>query len=129
MTVESYNPSLADELPVRLTEKALQHFYRQLSASQDRSVRLSVKESGCTGFKYVLDMVQTAEQGDIAYELPYQDTKVSILVAADSLKALKGLELDYKTQGLNSTIEFNNPNAVDHCGCGESFSIVDDSNE
>jgi Fe-S cluster assembly iron-binding protein IscA len=36
---------------------------------------------------------------------------------------VQGTEVDYATEGLNSTIKFNNPNAQDLCGCGESFSV------
>jgi len=36
---------------------------------------------------------------------------------------LKGTELDYVQNGLNSELIFNNPNISAQCGCGESFSI------
>ena len=31
--------------------------------------------------------------------------------------------IDFKKNGLNEGFEFGNPNAKDHCGCGESFRI------
>jgi Fe-S cluster assembly iron-binding protein IscA len=31
--------------------------------------------------------------------------------------------IDYKKDGLSSKIVFENPQAFNHCGCGESFSI------
>jgi iron-sulfur cluster assembly accessory protein len=40
-----------------------------------------------------------------------------------SLSVLQGTEIDYVTEGVNSTVRFHNPNAKDYCGCGESFSI------
>jgi iron-sulfur cluster assembly protein len=36
---------------------------------------------------------------------------------------LIGMNIDFKKNGLNEGFEFVNPNAKDHCGCGESFRI------
>jgi iron-sulfur cluster assembly protein len=33
------------------------------------------------------------------------------------------MNIDFKKNGLNEGFEFGNPNAKDHCGCGESFRI------
>ena len=46
-----------------------------------------------------------------------------MIVAADSLSYLEGMEVDYVREGLNSFFKFNNPNVKDSCGCGESFSV------
>ena len=40
---------------VTVTAAAAEHFRRSLAGSGRAGVRISVKESGCTGFKYVLD--------------------------------------------------------------------------
>jgi Fe-S cluster assembly iron-binding protein IscA len=36
---------------------------------------------------------------------------------------LQGTTVDYVREGLNFLLKFENPNAQDHCGCGESFNI------
>ena len=78
-----------------------------------------MKKSGCSGFAYVLDFAETVNPDDVVYE---QDG-VKVIVAADSLSYLDGMEVDYVREGLNSFFKFNNPNVKDSCGCGESFSV------
>lgn len=116
MSVESFNPSVDS---VKVTEAAQRHFKRQLSTGSAKGVRLSVKESGCTGYAYVLDLVDAPEQEDLVLHLD----GLEIFLDKASLPVLQGTEIDYVTEGVNSTIRFQNPNAKDYCGCGESFSI------
>jgi Fe-S cluster assembly iron-binding protein IscA len=40
-----------------------------------------------------------------------------------SLRDTRGGSIDFTVKGLNGTFEFDNPNATDECGCGESFTI------
>lgn len=117
MTVLTFDPT---ETLVRVSEKAERHFTKQLELEQATAVRLSVKESGCTGFAYVLDMVTEAIADDIHLVLP---SGISLYVDPKSVPVIQGTEIDYVLQGVNSVIEFRNPNVIDSCGCGESFSI------
>ena len=48
---------------------------------------------------------------------------IRLAVGADALNVLRGTEIDFVTEGVNSVIKFNNPNVVAECGCGESFSV------
>ena len=45
------------------------------------------------------------------------------MVSEKNLPLLDGVEVDYAKQGLNEGFRFNNPNAKEMCGCGESFSV------
>ena len=49
---------------------------------------------------------------------------VSVFVQDQDWPFVRGTEIDYETEGLNSMLKFNNPNADAKCGCGESFSIA-----
>ncbi|TGG90394.1 iron-sulfur cluster assembly accessory protein [Natronospirillum operosum] len=119
MSVESFSPT-ADV--VRVTPAAIEHFRRQIETGDDaRAVRLSVKESGCTGFMYVVDMVEQGTEGDLHYHL---DEGVDLFVDSAHLAVLNGTEIDYVKAGVNRQLRFNNPNAQDYCGCGESFNIA-----
>ena len=117
MSVESFDP--ARQL-VTVTPAALQHLRRQLEAQAGKAVRLSVKKSGCTGFMYVIDMVDQAAENDLHYRL---DEAVELLIDRDSLPVLSGTEIDLVKEGINRQIRFINPNVKDQCGCGESFSV------
>ncbi len=121
MAVETFSPN---EQAVRVTPAAAEHFKRQLANDgQAGAVRLSVKESGCTGFMYVVDMVNSGEVDDLHYEL---EDGVDLYVDNSSLGILSGTEIDYVQDGVNRQLKFNNPRASDHCGCGESFNVTQD---
>ena len=60
--------------PVVVTEAALRHFRQQIAAAQVAGLRLSVKESGCTGYMYVLDLVDAPADDDLLMQLEKQRT-------------------------------------------------------
>ncbi|GAA6129930.1 HesB/IscA family protein [Halopseudomonas sabulinigri] len=117
MSVESFDPS---SQVVTVSPAAVAHFRRQLSSAQGKSVRLSVKKSGCTGFMYAIDLVEQASASDLHYQL---DEQVELLVDSNSLEVLSGTQIDLVREGVNQQIKFINPNVKDECGCGESFSV------
>ena len=117
MTVQAFDPS---SQVVSVTPAALEHFRRQVTREPGKSVRLSVKKSGCTGFMYVIDMVEQAAAEDLHYQL---DEQIELLVDSSSLDVLSGTEIDLVTEGINRQVRFTNPNVKDQCGCGESFSV------
>jgi len=82
-------------------------------------LRLGVKTSGCSGLAYVLEFVDTLDEGDQVFE----QYGVKVIVDAKSLVYLDGTQLDFVKNGLNEGFEFSNPNVDGECGCGESFSV------
>ena len=117
MTVETFDVS-TDVLSI--TPEAALHLKTQVENKGVSGVRISVKESGCTGYMYVMEEVDSSEADDVAIEL---DNGVSVFVAAESIGFLRGTELDYVREGINRSLKFKNPNVTAACGCGESFSI------
>ena len=115
MTATTFDPISS----VSLTAAAEKYFASKLVKQPGKIIRLSTKESGCTGFAYVLDIVEQAEQEDTV--LAFGD--VTLAVAKDSATMLKGTEIDLVREGVNQVVKFNNPNVVAECGCGESFSV------
>ncbi|TFH73448.1 iron-sulfur cluster assembly accessory protein [Gammaproteobacteria bacterium LSUCC0112] len=121
MSVKSFDPQAFPAEPVSVTPSAVAHFRRQLQKDLSaRAVRLSVKESGCTGFMYVIDLVPDINQNDLRQTL---EEGVELLIDRGSLNVVNGTQIDLVTEGVNRQLRFLNPNAKDHCGCGESFSI------
>ena len=82
-------------------------------------LRLGVKTSGCSGLAYVLEFVDSLDEGDQVFE----QYGVKVIVDAKSLVYLDGTQLDFVKNGLNEGFEFSNPNVDGECGCGESFSV------
>lgn len=106
--------------PITVTESAAQWIDKQLiKRGKGVGIRVSTKESGCTGFKYVLDYVDNPEKTDYVID----QHGVKVFVDTESLAILAGTVLEHKVDGLNSGLDFVNPNVTAQCGCGESFTI------
>jgi len=117
MTVGTFDPAAQ---AVTMTDAALRHFEKALQGNTGKIVRLSTRESGCTGYAYVLDLVDGSVEDDVVL---HPGALVTLAVAPDALKILRGTEIDYVAEGVNNVVKFNNPNVVAECGCGESFSV------
>ncbi len=82
-------------------------------------LRLGVKTTGCSGLAYVIEFVDELQTDDSVFE----SRGIKVVVDPKSLVFLDGTEVDFAREGLNEGFQFNNPNAKDECGCGESFTI------
>ena len=105
---------------ITLTENAAKHV-QNFMAKRGKGVglRLGVRTSGCSGMAYQLEFADAVGEGDLEFD----SHGVKLLVDAQSLPYIDGMELDYTREGLNEGFKFNNPNVKDSCGCGESFTV------
>jgi len=117
MSVKTFDTS-SDLITV--TDAAAEHFRQALAGTAYHGVRISVQESGCTGFKYVLKEADTASQGDVELTL---SNNVRVYLEGKAVTFLRGTEIDFALEGVNRALKFNNPNVTAECGCGESFSV------
>ena len=107
-------------MSISLTAAAAERVRNQLaSRGHGLGLRLSVKESGCSGFSYVVNFADETGANDVVFE----HHGVKLFVAKDNLLVLEGTEVDYVRQGLNESFRFSNPNVKGECGCGESFTV------
>lgn len=81
--------------------------------------KLAVKDTGCSGYSYVMGIADAIGAQDEVFS----SEGISIIIPRDSVAYLQGTEIDLSVQGLNRKLIFHNPNAVDACGCGESFNL------
>ncbi len=91
---------------------------RHMMASNDvkgRVVRLGVTAGGCSGYSYVLDIVETIHPNDRVFEA----AGVRLVCDPRSYLYVNGTELDF--DALGGGFKFNNPNVKRSCGCGTSF--------
>jgi iron-sulfur cluster assembly protein len=108
----------AGSTPVSVTERASRFLAGQLAKHPGAvAVRLAVHPSGCSGFRYRVDPADSILEGDRVFE----SGGVRIAVDALSLPYLHGTVLDVVQEGLARRLRFDNPNARQSCGCGESF--------
>lgn len=106
---------------VTVTDKALVHIreiYSKEGKGPDTGLRLGVTGGGCSGLSYKIEFSEKKEKDNIQ---DYGDIK--IFIDPKSSIYLNGVVLDFK-DGLNGKgLVFENPNAKNTCGCGESFSV------
>jgi iron-sulfur cluster assembly protein len=84
----------------------------------DTKLRVGVKGGGCSGFQYMLDLVEEPKS-EMDEEL--EDKGVKILIDMKSYLYLNGTEIDFKSEVMGEGFVFKNPNATSSCGCGSSF--------
>ncbi len=107
--------------PVRLTERAARQVTKikaEEGLDSNLYLRVAVEGGGCSGLSYKLGLDHREEKDTI-----FESFGIELIVNPDHLMYLEGIEIDYP-DGLDARgFTFDNPNAVDNCGCGTSFSI------
>ncbi len=106
-------------MSIQLSNNAAQRVKHFLEKERGLALRLGVRKTGCSGWAYVVNIATEFGDDDQVFE----DKGVKIVIDNDSLPYLSGSRIDFTTKGLNRTFQFDNPNATDECGCGESFTI------
>ena len=109
-------------MSISLTEKAGKELSKIISeqGSTLNSVilKVGIKGGGCSGFEYVLDLVEESREINEKFE----QFGIKIEVDPKSYLYLKDLIIDFKDEIYNRGFVFNNPNQTSSCGCGKSFS-------
>ena len=106
-------------MSIELTDNAAQRVKNFLEKENGMALRLGVRKTGCSGWAYEVSIASELMNEDEVFE----DKGVKIVVDRESLPFLQGSKIDFTVSGLNRTFKFENPNATDECGCGESFTI------
>jgi iron-sulfur cluster assembly protein len=106
---------------ISITDKAIEQI-KIISQTDNpdgsKGLRLAVTGGGCSGLSYKIEFSDKKERDNVLHF-----NGVNVFIDPKSLIYLKGIVLDFK-DGLNGKgFSFDNPNAKNTCGCGESFSI------
>ncbi len=89
------------------------------AATPEAVLRVGVKNGGCAGMSYTMDLAGAAGPRDDVVE----DQGVKVVVDPKAVLFLLGTEMDFQTSKLSSGFVFRNPNQTSACGCGESVAI------
>lgn len=107
-------------MAITMTDAAVQHVARYLEKrGKGAGIRVGVRTSGCSGMAYVLEFIDDVDADDQLFQFD----GVKVAIDPKSMVYLDGTELDFVKEGLNEGFKFNNPNARNECGCGESFNV------
>jgi len=109
-------------MAISLTEKAANEIKsiirEQNLPAESTRLRVGLKGGGCSGFTYMLDLVEEPA-GENDEEMDSHG--VRIVVDMKSHIYLDGVEIDFKDEVMGRGFVFKNPNATSTCGCGSSF--------
>lgn len=85
-----------------------------------RGIRIGIKNGGCAGMEYTIDLVTEPNAKDDHVE----EHGAEVWVDPGASLFLLGTQLDHEVTKLRSGFVFNNPNQTSACGCGESVTLV-----
>lgn len=106
---------------IQLTENAAKRIEEVMKQQEEvGGLRLAVQGGGCAGFNYVIKFDKAPRPNDQVFELH----GAKVFVDPKSFQYLDGLTLDYKSDLMQQTFIFENPNAKHSCSCGTSFSVT-----
>lgn len=107
-------------ITITLTQAAARQIRSQIAKrGSGLGLRVGLKSVGCSGFAYTYELADEVR----ADEQHFEAHGAALLIAPQDLLTLNGACLDYVTDGLKQSFQFDNPNVGNTCGCGESFSL------
>lgn len=109
-----------DTSTITLTPRAAKKFM-EIAEEEGKpgcALRFGDTAGGCSGFEYVLDYSDQAEQDDDIFA----SHGVNIHIKKNMLKRLLGCVIDYVDGLQGAGFKVSNPNAKSSCGCGHSQS-------
>ena len=101
-----------------VTDSAFKQLDAQLAAAAEKYINIAIRKSGCSGYRYFIELCD-----DIEGKLIITETPVTIVTDQANEPYIQNVTLDYVQEGLNRSFKFSNPDAKSECGCGESFSV------
>jgi len=109
---------------LQFTDAALTYIRGKLSQQQGHGFRVSVRKTGCSGYKYEPSVVNEAVSGD----LHFMAGDLPIYIDPACAEMLTGLTVDFVEENKEGNLKqkklvFINPNEKSRCGCGESFHV------
>ena len=107
---------------IEITNDALKHLLSLKRLEMNKVyLRISVKQGGCSGMSYSMNFVRVEDVQNTDTIIECENFQ--IVCDNKSLLYLYGMSLDYEDALIGGGFQFINPNAVNTCGCGKSFSV------
>ena len=105
-----------------LTDAASERVHEIVAGSDKNAlgIRIGIKNGGCAGMEYTIDLVTEENAADDKVDLD----GAAVYVDPAATLFLLGTQMDYEVTTLRTGFVFNNPNQTSACGCGESVTLV-----
>lgn len=114
-------------MKIKFTPSAAKHIAAKIKEKSGAiGFRLRVKETGCSGYMYMPEIITSINLEDVHSV----SENIDIYIDKDAVEILNGTTIDYVKRGLGlEQLEFNNPNVEGLCGCGESFKLKENNSD
>ncbi|QJC31367.1 iron-sulfur cluster assembly accessory protein [Enterobacteriaceae endosymbiont of Macroplea mutica] len=83
-----------------------------------KSIYLSLKKSGCLGYKYYITLLKRMNNSILFY-----NEQIDVYIEQKNILLIDGIIIDYEVQPFHNKFKYYNKNIQHICGCGESFNI------
>jgi|TARA_Y200000002_G_scaffold361883_2_gene348402 iron-sulfur cluster insertion protein len=119
---------------IQVSDSACQKLFdlvNEEKSSQDEQLylRIAIMGGGCSGFQYDFEFCESIEEDDLTIENDINGQIITIIVDPISIQSLEGATLDYLTDMQGERFTISNPNAKSTCGCGNSFTLEEESKD
>ena len=106
---------------MKVTKNAIKNILilRQSYGGETSSLRFGLTGGGCSGYKYILEFVDTTTPNDLVFNFD----KFNLIVDKQHMVLLKNSTIDWKDSLMESGFDIINPQAKQPCGCGESVNL------
>ena len=101
-----------------LTPKAVEKmksFFEVEETAKGKSLRVSLRPSGCAGYEYALGLDEKKPEDQILPQPGFD-----VVVDKESLALLENATIDYGEDEMSSGFRIQNPLEKGSCGCGKS---------
>ena len=108
---------------ISVTSTAIKEVQRLTRKHHDLSgvrIRLSVEAGRCADWAYKFGLDNASMDGDVEIDCD----GFTLLISQADAPFLQGLTIDYSEDLMGGAFRYQNPNATDHCDCGNSFSVA-----
>lgn len=105
---------------VNITEDA-KEYINQRCDGVNTIVAVKINSKGCSGHKYEYSLIHPTKVGSMDEIIMWEGGGIAI--SAFSVMHMIGSTLDVKKSAMEEILHWINPNAINQCGCGESFSL------
>lgn len=107
---------------VDITDAAKDYIANLLESNPGKHLRVSINNKGCSGHKYQYDLADRGSENPMDELVDWPTGR--LVIDGPSLLGLIGSRLDLKTNKFESQLVWENPMAINQCGCGESFQLA-----
>lgn len=124
--INTHIPETTKWKEISITNKAKQQILYLMSLNpENKGIRLSVKKSGCAGFRYSMKFIKNQKiiQENNQKDKIFYCEDILIHISWKEIIFFNGIKIDFINDKINKVFKFYNPKIKKFCGCGESFSI------